>query len=339
MRKLAFAFILLSLCPVQVLAEDGALGIVTGSATGTNIRMAEDIAKIAGGQGIKIDVKESRGSIDNIRRMSSKENATLGIVQSDVLGYLSRVKDKTISKSVKDLRMVFPLHSEEVHLLAKSDIKTFADLKNRSIVVGSEGSGTWLTSMNLLAMQGVMPKNIIRAEPAEGLTMLLTGKTDAMFYVGGKPLKLFRNLEDVAKVSSKEGGENPVEQIHLVPLNDPKMLKEYKAAEITPADYSFVKENVPTIGVTAVLMSFDFANYGTEYAKKRCAEIGKVANIINANLTDLRETGHAKWKEVNPETDIKFWQKDACAKLDSKNALAPQSDMEKKLLHSIQQRW
>jgi TRAP-type uncharacterized transport system substrate-binding protein len=60
--------------------------MVTGSKTGTYIQFGNDIAGVAKTVGLDILVKDSQGSIDNIKRINSKENATFGIVQSDVLG-------------------------------------------------------------------------------------------------------------------------------------------------------------------------------------------------------------------------------------------------------------
>jgi len=320
--------------------QGNSIGMVTGDATGTYIKIGEDIARIAANNGIKIDVKTSRGSIDNLRRMDSKENATLGIVQSDVLGYLSRVKDESIQKSVQNVKMIFPLHSEEVHLLANNSIKQLSDLKGKSVVVGSEGSGSWLTAMNMLAMTGVMPREIVRAQPAEGLTRVLTGKSDAIFYVGGKPVKLFKNIEVLAKSDSEKA--NLVNLVHFVPLTDTKLLAEYKPAEFTADDYSFIKEKVPTVSVNAVLMTFDFSNKQSEYAKSRCRQIGEISSLINSSLSELRSNGHMKWKEITPDSELKLWQKSSCAVLSGGGKSAesgPQTDMERQLLDTIKQRW
>jgi TRAP-type uncharacterized transport system substrate-binding protein len=71
------------------MAEEG-IGMVTGSTTGTYFRFGQDIANKAGEVGLNILVKESEGSIDNLKRLASKENAAFAIVQSDVLGFLKR---------------------------------------------------------------------------------------------------------------------------------------------------------------------------------------------------------------------------------------------------------
>ncbi len=101
-----------------------ALGMVTGPETGTYIQIGQDIAKITKPEGLNIDVKSSDGSIANIRRIQSKENAAVGIFQSDVLGFLKRSKNPDTAKIASSLRMILPLYKEEVHVLARKDIFT-----------------------------------------------------------------------------------------------------------------------------------------------------------------------------------------------------------------------
>ena len=66
--------------------------MVTGSTTGTYYRFGQELAEVARKVGLEITVKESQGSLDNISRLISKENAALAIVQSDVLGFLNQSK-------------------------------------------------------------------------------------------------------------------------------------------------------------------------------------------------------------------------------------------------------
>jgi uncharacterized protein len=89
-------------------AKADSIGMVTGSTTGTYFQFGQDIAKLAPTAGLEIFVKESEGSIDNIRRLSSRENGAWGIVQSDVLGFLSRSEDPEARRIAERLRLVFP---------------------------------------------------------------------------------------------------------------------------------------------------------------------------------------------------------------------------------------
>lgn len=285
------------------------IGLVTGPKTGTYYAFGKDIAVAVSREHIDVDVKTSEGSIDNIKRINSSENAALGIVQSDVLGFLARAKNSDSLKIANSLRMVFPLYNEEVHVLARSNIKNFAGLQGKKIAIGEDGSGSMLTSINLLSMMSVVPGEVKKIPSAQGVVAVLKGELDAAVFVGGKPVRLFKNLEDLTLPENQKYA-SMLEQVHFLPLDNPKMLEEYKPAEITPADYHFVTQKVPTISVQAMLVSYDFSKSNN---KKRCALLEKFVKALRDDLPALRERGHVKWKEVNLDADAGSWKKDSCA--------------------------
>jgi len=309
---LAALGVLFTMSAASVAAENG-IGLVTGPKTGTYITIGRDMAAaVRETNGPRIDVKESGGSIDNIKRIASGENAALGIVQSDVLGFLSRSKNPDSVKIANSLRMVFPFYQEEVHVLARRSIRSFADLQGRRVVIGEEGSGNMLTAVNLFSMMDVTPKESIRLAPPEGVVAVLKDEADAVIFVGGKPVRLFKNLEELRNAKN-ERYTDMLSQVHFLPLNEPKMLEEYKPAEITPQDYNFVAESVPTIAVTAVLVAYDFSAAGKHYNKERCTQLRQIGDAIRGNLPALVKNGHPKWQEVKPDADVGIWKKDTCA--------------------------
>lgn len=306
---LAFAAVVLSLsASIFPACADDSLGIVTGPKTGTYYAFGKDIAQVAGKGGIDVDIKQSEGSIDNIKRINSSENAALGIVQSDVLGFLSRSKSPESIRMASNLRMIFPFYNEEVHVLARKDIRSFADLQGKKIAVGEDGSGNMLTAINLFSLMNVTPGELKKIPPAQGVVAVLKGEVEAAVFVGGKPVRLFKNLEDLTLPENQKYA-TMLDQVHFLPLDSPKMLEEYKPATITKADYNFVQENVPTVAVQAVMVSYDFSQGN----KKRCEKLGALAKLIRRDLPKLQEKGHPKWKEVNLDADTGVWKKDTCA--------------------------
>ena len=289
------------------------LGMVTGPKTGTYVAFGKDIAGQAKKAGIDIAVKPSSGSIDNIKRITgTEENAALGIVQSDVLGFLKRSKNPESLATAQKLRMVLPFYREEVHVLARREVGSFADLAGKRVVVGSEGSGSMLTSVNLFSLLGIKPAKMYQVEPPEGIVAVLNNRADAMVFVGGKPVRLFKNLEEVAGIA-KGPLAGKMQEVHLLPLDDPRLTQEYSAASITPEDYAYVEQLVPTVAVNAMLVSYDFTRKNTAYYRQRCAALGKVTQSIRDNLESLKSSGHPKWREVDLQADVLSWQRDECA--------------------------
>lgn len=285
------------------------ISIVTGLKTGTYYIFGRDIVDVAKKSDIDVLVKPSEGSIDNIKRINGDESTTLGIVQSDVLGFLGRSKNPESIKVAGNLRLVFPFYNEEIHVLARKEIKDFKDLQDKKVAIGEEGSGNMLTAINLFSIMGVTPADSQKIPSAQGVVAVLKGELDAVIFVGGKPVRLFKNLEDLTLPENQKYAAM-LEKVHFLPMNGAKMLEEYKPAEITPSDYNFVKETVPTISVQAVLVSYDMSQGNNQ---KRCEQISKFANMIRASLPALKETGHPKWKEVNLDANVSIWKKDSCA--------------------------
>ena len=295
----------------QSSSQDG-MGMVTGSETGTYIKFGQDMAKMAEREGLNLIVKQSEGSLSNIERMDSRENAGVGIVQSDVLGFLSRSSNPKMQRTASRLRLIFPFYNEEVHLYANKEIQSIADLEGKRVVVGSSGSGNWLTSKNLMNLMGVTPAEELQLNPVDGAKEILLGNADAMFYVAGKPVKLFKNLE---KVFANEEFKELADNVHMVSLTDQKMLDEYVAAELTNEDYSWLGEAVPTIAVKAMLIGFDFSTERNSYYKKRCNEFQKLGKAIRNNIEELREEGHPKWNQVELDLEVGLWERDTCSAL------------------------
>ncbi len=298
--------------------DDSGVGMVTGSKTGTYFRFGKEISEIAKPYGLNIIVKDSKGSLANIKRIRSPENAAIGIVQSDVLGYL---KDHPESVAIANrLRLIFSLYNEEVHLFALKEIQDVKDLHGKTVVFGAEGSGNWLTSKNIMRLVGIKPSKTLNLDPPEAVLSVLTGRADAMIYVAGKPVKLFKSLQR-DKLPQKY--LKLIEKVHFVPLNHPALLKgEYVASEIGTQEYSWFKKNITTIAVKAVLVSYDFYNAHNQYYRLRCKQLSVLGRALRENLDKLKQTGHPKWNEVILDENLGVWTLDKCSRdVDSQTSM------------------
>lgn len=305
-------------------AASSSIGMVTGSKTGTYIAFGKDMARIAQKDGLTVNVFDSKGSIDNIKRITSKEKVGLAIVQSDVLGFLSRSKNPESIEIASKLRLVAPFYGEEVHILARRNVTTLADLNGKRVVVGSEGSGSMITAVNIFSTLGITPAQMFKIEPPQGVVAVLNGEVDAVVFVGGKPVKMFKNMESISniKVGPNAG---KLDQVHFLALDDKRLMTDYKPAVITHSDYDFVASDIPTISVTSLLITYDYTRKNDAYYKEQCQNMAKLVTNISNNLIELKASGHPKWKEVDLDAEVNSWKRDECtaAVLASKKAQAP----------------
>jgi len=275
-----------------VFAQD--MGIITGGPKGTYYQFGLNLKTLAQSHGINLSVANSDGSVENVYAVYNRPNTQMGIVQADVLAFISRSQtNPTLKQIAKKTKLVLPLYNEEVHLLGRNDITSFGDLTGRRVAIGEEGSGTYLTSKLIFEISEVAPAEMVSIGTEQALAQLKAGKIDAMFYVAGYPVKLFKE-----NVTSKDG-------LSLVPISDKSVTEFYPAAKIPQNTYPFQTEEVPTIAVKAVLISYDFRT-------TQCDNVGKFAKIVYDNLEWLKKNGHPKWTQVDLNYALKGWEQYDC---------------------------
>jgi uncharacterized protein len=291
------AFVLL----VQLVgAIDGSatekMGIVTGGEKGTYYQFGLDLQKLVKQADINLNVSPSKGSIENVYAVYQRPGVQLGIVQSDVLAFISRLEsDPTLNKIAKKTRMVFPLYNEEVHILGKRGIGDFDDLAGKRVAIGREGSGTYLTASVFLQLSEIKPASTVPIDTDEALAELKAGRIDAMFYVAGFPVRLLRE------------GVTEADQLALIPITNKNVLELYPQAEIPANTYVWQKEKISTVAAKAVLVSFD-------YRFRDCDNVGRFAQLMARRMDWLVQNGHPKWKSVDLNYQLKGWEQYACVK-------------------------
>ena len=272
------------------------MGVITGGEKGTYYQFGLNLKELVKTSGIQLSVYNSTGSIENLYAVYKKPRTQMGIVQSDVLAFVSRVQtDPLLKRIAKKTKMVFPLYNEEVHLLGRRELSDFDDLAGKRVAIGKEGSGTYLTAKLLFEVSDVRPEEMIPIGTDDALVKLKAGEIDAMFYVAGYPVKLFKE-----EVTEEDG-------LALLPILNKSILEFYPRTEIPTNTYQWQPETVNTVAVKAVLVSFDFR-------RANCEFVGQFAQTLNANIDWLIENGHPKWRSVDLDFPLQGWEQYDCVK-------------------------
>jgi len=295
-RLVGLSILLLTLPGASTTAsgESIAMGIVTGGPRGTYYQFGLNLKSLLARDNIELRVDNTSGSVENVYAVYQKPNTQLGIVQSDVLAFITKVQDDPVLKRIaQKTKLVFPLYNEEIHLVGKRDIQSFDYLTGKRVAIGKEGSGTYLTVRLLFLVSGVEPAAMLPIGTDEALAQLKAGKIDAMFYVAGYPVKLFSE-----NLSAQDG-------LSLVPILNKSILEFYPQGMIPADTYAWQSTAVRTAAVKAALVSYDFRRY-------HCENVGRVAQRIYENLNWLKQNGHSKWKSVDLNYDLKGWEQYDC---------------------------
>ena len=136
--------ILLAGAPVIAIADDAknTLGIITGDEKSTAHRIGMDVSGLVKRNNIDLSVFTSSGSVENIYAVYQRPGNHLGLVQSDVLAFVAKVKtDSRLKLIANKIKWVFPLYDQEVHILGKQAITGFGDLHGKRVAVGHAESG------------------------------------------------------------------------------------------------------------------------------------------------------------------------------------------------------
>ncbi|MEL6643304.1 MAG: TAXI family TRAP transporter solute-binding subunit [Pseudomonadota bacterium] len=278
------------------------LTITTGGPNGTYYAFAEDIKQMLP-RNTPFEIVESDGSIENLRRLlgydiqNQNRHFQLALVQADVLEQLrERSRSNQILSDIVDrIKVVLPLYNEEVHVFTLTDnaATSLADIKERGLTVaaGDERSGHNMTARWLFDLQANVesPLDWSNGDYDDGLPGL--GEDyDVAFYVAGAP------SEFAQKIPTDKG-------VTLMPLDLPNVPggrdSPYSSAVIERGTYPWLKEDVRTISVRALLVAFDY-----DEANPYCQQIADMTRRIVETYPSMVQAGvgHEKWADVDLTT-------------------------------------
>ncbi|MBU1359145.1 MAG: TAXI family TRAP transporter solute-binding subunit [Gammaproteobacteria bacterium] len=274
--------------------------IVTASPTGTYIQIGRDLAKwVAEPAGVGLDVLESKGSAENVRRMRFEPGVKLALVQSDVFqAFLDEAKagNAEAGKIIRPLRLIMPLYDEEIYFVARADspLNAIHEIKGKKIGVGPIGSGTALSARTLYQLmfgEPLPPENARYLSNEEALAQLTVEKSiDVAIIVAGQPAKLFVDMKPEARKFIK------MLKLDEAAPETAKARKTYFPATIRAASYpSWLADDVPTLTVKAYLVTYDYGLQST------VSQLNRFAESLCTNFDKLRANGHPKWKQVKLE--------------------------------------
>jgi TRAP transporter TAXI family solute receptor len=182
--------------------------------------------------------------------------ARFALVQSDVAAAAVTGQGAFASTGpLRHLRAVAALFPEPVHVVVRRDagIAEFSGLAGRRIAIGSRGSGTRHTALQVLRAHGLGPDGFVAVDardPEEALSLLLAGRIDAVIEVVSAP---WRKLDAVAATA----------ELALLPLAAEAMVTLGQSipglVPLAIPDHSYAWQDgaVPTLAATALLVASD----------------------------------------------------------------------------------
>jgi uncharacterized protein len=271
-------------------------GIATGGTGGTYYPLGGMLAQLIsnkatiGGKKLSATAETSGASVANAQLLGRKDIES-AFVAADILDAAYNGKGQFEGKPLKNLRALGALYPEQVQLItaAKSNVRSFRDLKGKSVSSGSPGSGQWQLLGDLLEAYGMTRKDIGEdlSSFTQSVDKIKDGNLVASLITAGAP---------TSSVTELANGHD----VRIVPLAGPEMetlrkKQPYYAQVQLPANtYKGQTAPVDTLAVMAVWathadMSNDMAYEVTKALFENTEILGQV---------------HPKGKEIGLKTAL-----------------------------------
>jgi len=181
----------------------------------------------------------------------------------------------------------------QLHILAKTDIRSLEDLRGKRVNFGPAGSGSSLTGTIVFQRLGVQVDQVL-IDQQSALQKLQSGEVAALVRVVGKPVDFFTRIP-------------PNSGLHLVPIPYTKTFADYyTVGEFETKDYPSLiaqGQKIETIAVPAVLSVFNWPRYSDRYRR-----IERFAERLFTNWDQfLVAPRHPKWRDVNLSATVPGW--------------------------------
>jgi len=268
------------------------VGVAGGLIDGTYMRFADELGKVLDdGDNLRILPIVSYGAASNLDDLLYLRGVDIAVTQSDVFEYF-RTERKT-SNLQNRVHYILRLPIAELHVLAKTDIRSLEDLRGKKVNFGPAGSGSSLTGTIVFQRLGVQVEQVL-IDQQSALQKLQSGDIAALVRVIGKPVDFFTRIP-------------PNSGLHLVPISFTKTFADYYTlGEFETKDYpSLVAEGqkVDTIAVPAVLAVFNWWKGSDRYRR--------IERFVERLFTKwdqfLVPPRHPKWRDVNLGATVPGW--------------------------------
>jgi TRAP-type uncharacterized transport system substrate-binding protein len=274
------------------------VGVAGGLIDGTYMRFADELAKVLDdGDNLRILPMVSYGAATNLDDLLYLRGIDLAVTQSDVFEYF-RTERKTPNLQNR-VHYILRLPIAEVHILAKTDIRSLEDLRGRKVNFGPAGSGSSLTGTIVFQRLGVQVDQVL-IDQQSALQKLQSGEVAALVRVVGKPVDFFTRIP-------------PNSGLHLISIPFTKTFADYyTVGEFEAKDYPSLiaeGEKIETIAVPAVLSVFNWPRGSDRYRR-----IERFVERLFANWDQfLVAPRHPKWRDVNLGAMVPGWTRHVIA--------------------------
>jgi TRAP-type uncharacterized transport system substrate-binding protein len=270
------------------------VGIAGGQLEGTFLRMAAEIGKaLDDGDNLRILPILTYGAADNVSDLLYMRGVDLAITYADAL---DQYKKSGAAKNIDQrINYISELFEGELHIYARPEIRTLADLDGKKVGFNTKGAGPSVTGPMLFDRLGIHVEPVF-INNAIALEQMKTGEIAAILHLVGKPNNLFARLD-------------PPPGFHFLSVEfDSRLADYYVPARLTHDDYPNLiapGASIDTIAVPAVL-----AVYNWPKGNDRFRRVERFIDYYFSRFERLKEASfHPGWRDVNLAAKVPGWNR------------------------------
>jgi uncharacterized protein len=270
------------------------VAIVAGSPGETYLDVAYDLAVVLNDDNLRVLPVVGMGGAQNIRDVLYLNGVDIGITSSQILHHFASTGELGASLDQR-LSYITRMFLEEMHVLARPEIKTLADLAGKKVNFSDPGSNTQIMARDVFNILSIAVVEVNMSQ-GDAIAKVKTGELAATVVFSGKPAEMFSRVSDD-------------DNLHLLDVPYPRTLENmYVPAQLESALYPNLiakGKTVQTIAADAVLIANNWLPTSERYQR-----IAKFVQSFFSRFAELRTPlRHPKWQEVNLSAELPGWQR------------------------------
>jgi uncharacterized protein len=283
--------------------NDIALTIVVSGLTCTCTRFAEDIRNVVN------DLRPDRvrvmpvlgvGGLQNLQDVLFLKNIDMGVVDEDDMRLLKKRDPQRYANIEQRVQYITKLYNSEFQVVARNDIRTYADLRGKKVNFNLKDSQSEVTADIVFKALKI---DTIRSyyDNDAAIYKIVNGEISAMVILTGAPQAA------LAKLKKDDG-------VHFLPFDErtvptpeaKEILDDYIPAELTHEQYPLLIPEgtaVPTFAKRAMLVAYVWPENSPRYKK-----LAQFIREFFGKIDQFRDGArHPKWNEINIATEMPGW--------------------------------
>jgi TRAP transporter TAXI family solute receptor len=274
------------------------LGVIAGGEAGSETALATEMADLFPADGtIRVVPMLGDGGLGNIKALLSEPHIDAAFVSTDALA-TAQNQDPT-ARLTERLEVVARFCPQEVHVVARADIASLADLAGKKVNFGPTGGSSTITAALLFRALGI-EVDPVALDGRTAVEQLAQGAIAASVIVGAKPTPL------IGEIPAGLG-------IHLLSIEFGRGLEEtYLPARLEHDDYPNLiaaREWVPSVATGMVLLAAK-----TKDDPGHADRVAVLVDTLFSRFGELQtQDRHPKWREINLAAGLPGWSRATAA--------------------------